>query len=127
MYVVIFASSKPTSMFFQSRSSTFTETNRFLQRLLTLTITKFRVSTKTAVLLVTIVGFVEPSKESEELTPREPTGVMYSFNENGNGEKYVILDNHVSTSRSNCGCRKCGAWSIFKKVSFTLQEPVRQQ
>ena len=40
-------------------------------------------------------------------------------------EKCKSFDGYVSTPRSIYGCRKCGAWLIVHKNSFTLQEHVK--
>ena len=70
-------------------------------------------------------GFVTPTITVKELTTREAAiGDVYCFNKNCGGEKCVLLDTHVSTTRSFCGCWRCGAKLFVHKVRFRLDENV---
>ena len=93
-----------------------------MQRLLTLTITNFTVSTRTAILLIASVDFVEATMTSEELTTREAVGDAYCFNKSCNGEQCEFFDAHVTTSTS---IYVCGAWSLVHKVPFTKQQHIK--
>ena len=42
-----------------------------------------------------------------------------------NREKSESLGGYVTTPRSICGCRKCGAWLFVHKVPFKLQEHLK--
>ena len=62
---------------------------------------------------------------SNELRRREAAiGDVFCTNKNCQGEKNVLLEAHVITSRSIYGCGKCGAMSLVHKVPSTLQQHV---
>ena len=75
--------------------------------------------------MVTSVVFVKATMTSKELTTRETIGDVYCLNKNCNGEKCVLMDAHVTTPRSIDGFRKCGAWLLAYKVTFTLAGKVK--
>ena len=81
-----------------------------------MSITKFTISTKTEFLIFEGVDFLEATMTSKELTTRDAIGEVYTFKKNCDGEDWVPQDAHVTIQRSICGCRKCGAYSVFHKV-----------
>ena len=103
----------------------FTATNWLLQRVLTVTSAKNAVFLRTAMFLVSSVDCGEINYHIWKTRNGEEFADSCCCSKICNRQKCELLDNHINTPRSLYHCGKCGAWSHFWKVSFTIQQLVR--
>ena len=131
---------------FPSKSLNYTVTNSSLQKLSTLTIAKFTISTRTDITLQTGVKYLTAIKMCRAFTlvvgitigqnglffEESPKSIQcvvgYVFCPSQfcfNREKCHSLDGCVTTPWSVYGGGKCELWLFVHKIHFTLQEHVK--